>query len=115
MIRVLLASFASRKFVMTVFGLSCLWVVYWRQVNYLYSFAGMSPEIVAAFVSITRDFMVAFTAAILAYLGVNGVVSWRHSTESVLSQTIESIKSEHTERIIDESAGNANHKEFRDE
>jgi hypothetical protein len=61
-------------------------------------------------VSITRDFMVAFTAAVLAYLGVNGIVSWKHNTESALSQVAENIKSEHKEtrediqRIIHENA-----------
>ena len=85
MIRVLLASFASRKFVMTLFGLASLWLVYWKQVDYLYSFIGQGPEIVAAYVSITRDFMVAFTAAVLAYLGVNGVVIIAHGSSTALA------------------------------
>lgn len=109
-LKLLSAAFFSRKFLMTVFGLCSLWLVYWKQVDYLYSFSGMEPHIVAAYVSITRDFMVAFTAAVLAYLGVNGIVSWKHNTESALSQVAENIKSEHTEkredvqRIIHENA-----------
>jgi len=97
MLKLLSAAFLSRKFVMTVFGLLTLWLVYWQQVDYLYSFIGQPPEIVAAYVSITRDFMLAFTAAVLGYLGVNGVVSWRHNTESVLSQ----VASTHTEKRED--------------
>lgn len=114
--KLLFSAFASRKFLMTLFGLAALWLVYWKQVDYLYSFIGQSPQIVAAYVSITRDFMLAFTAAVLAYLGVNGVVAWKHNTESVLSQVAqgitekreEHIVTEHTERIVDETAPNSN-------
>jgi len=115
-LKLLSAAFVSRKFLMTIFGLCALWLVYWKQVDYLYSFVGQGPEIVAAYVSITRDFMLAFTAAVLAYLGVNGVVAWKHNTESVLTQVAENVKSEHTEkrediqRVIHESA-----EKFRDD
>jgi hypothetical protein len=59
--------------------------------------------------------MLAFTAAVLAYLGVNGVVAWKHNTESVLTQVShgitekreEHIVTEHTERIVDEGAPGA--------
>jgi hypothetical protein len=91
---------------MTLFGLAALWLVYWKQVDYLYSFIGQAPEIVAAYVSITRDFMLAFTAAVLAYLGVNGVVAWKHNTDSVLSQVAQGIteKRESIERTITDAA-----------
>jgi hypothetical protein len=114
MLKLLFAAFASRKFLMTVFGLAALWLVYWKQVDYLYSFIGQAPEIVAAYVSITRDFMLAFTAAVLAYLGVNGVVSWRHNTESALSQVAQSLTEKRTEHIINETVGNNNHREHRE-
>jgi hypothetical protein len=101
--KLLFSAFASRKFLMTLFGLAALWLVYWKQVDYLYSFIGQSPEIVAAYVSITRDFMLAFTAAVLAYLGVNGVVAWKHNTESVLTQVAQGITEKREEHIVTES------------
>lgn len=85
----------SKKFWMTVFGLAVLWLAYWREVNYLYSFAQYPQEmanlLIPAFIGLTRDFMVAFTAAVLGYLGIDGVVSWKHGTESILNQTASTI------------------------
>jgi len=108
--KVAFVKFFSRKFWMTLFGLAVLWLAYWRQVNYLYSFAGyeqaMAAQLIPAFVSLTRDFMVAFTGAVLAYLGVNGVVAWRHNTQSTVQQVTQAItqKSEVDERLVQEFA-----------
>jgi len=95
--------FLSKKLWMTVFGLAVLWLAYWGQVAYLYSFAGYPQEMAAilipSFVSLTKDFMVAFTAVVLAFLGVDGVISWRHGTESVVNQATSFVK-EKKEEII---------------
>lgn len=79
----------SKKLWMTIFGLSVLWLAYWKQVDYLYSFT--QPEQITAFVGITRDFMVAFTAAVMGFLGIEGIVSWKHGTESVVNQAASHI------------------------
>ncbi len=70
----------SRKLWMTGFVLTVLWLTYQREVKYLHSFTDANQII--AFSALTRDFMVAFTAAALGYLGINGVVQWRHGSSS---------------------------------
>ncbi len=108
----------SKKLWMTVFGLLVLWFAYWEEINYLYSFT--DPNQIVAFTAVTRDFMFAFTAAVLAFLGVEGAVSWKHGTESVLNQAASFVqeKSDKTEtiankninynhNIIEEGVGNA--------
>jgi len=97
----------SKKLWMSIFGLSVLWLAYWKQVNYLYSFSAypqdMAAVLVPAYIGLTRDFMVAFTGVVMSFLGVEGFVSWRHGTESVISQASsfiqEKIKEDKTEKI----------------
>lgn len=87
----------SRKLWMTSFGLGMLYFAYWREVNYLYSF--QTPEHITAFTSITRDFMFAFTTAVLAYLGVSGVTEWKHGTTSVINQAASFVKEQKDQKI----------------
>ncbi len=97
--RTITSFLCSKKLWMTVFGLLVLWFAYWKEINYLYSFT--DPNQILAFTAVTRDFMFAFTAAVLAFLGVEGAVSWKHGTESVLNQAASFIqeKSDKTETI----------------
>jgi len=110
----------SKKLWMTVFALIVLWIVYFAQINYLYSFANYPNEMAAllipSFISLTKDFMLAFTAVVLGFVGVEGVVSWRHGTESVVNQATSFIneKREETQHIIDESVPNRNLREFQE-
>lgn len=114
----------SRKLWMTAFVLCVLWAAYWKQVDYLYSFGTyadpLSGQMITAYVSITRDFMVAFTSALLGYLGINGVVQWRHGTQSVVQQVSEAVtrKEDITETIdetrrIEVDEGRARDDDFR--
>lgn len=113
----------SKKLWMTVFGLAALWFAYWKEINYLYSFAeypeSIASILIPAFIGLTRDFMVAFTAAVLGYLGIDGVVSWKHGTESILNEASSTIsenlnKKEDTtknfnynEKIVEEGVNNS--------
>lgn len=124
----------SRKLWATIFSLILLWVMYWRQVEYLYSFATypdqMAGVLIPAFLALTRDVMVCFTAVIGAFLGIQGLVQWKHGTESVISHATEfiqekrdenvNIKEERTEKVeytehVDDSVPNQNLREFQDE
>lgn len=94
--------FLSRKLWATVFSLGLLWFMYWKQIDYLYSFAeydnSMASILIPAFLSLTRDVMVCFTAILGSYLGIQGLVQWKHGTESVINQATSYIseKSENT-------------------
>jgi len=114
------AKLFSRKLWMTLLSLALCSLTFWWQADYLYSFAeygrsmdglyepGTSQTLTTAFTSMVKDYMVLFGAIILAYLGVNGVIQWRHGTESVtqLASAAQTIfqKTEVDERIVQEFA-----------
>lgn len=93
----------SRKLWATLLSLGLLWFMYWKQIDYLYSFATyeetMASVLIPAFITLTRDVMVCFTAIIGAYLGIQGLVQWKHGTESVVSQATEFVKEKRDENI----------------
>lgn len=93
----------SRKLWATLLSLGLLWLMYWKQIDYLFVFSAYQADIVAvlvpAFTGLTRDVMVCFTAIIGAYLGIQGLVQWKHGTESVISQATEFIKEKRDENI----------------
>jgi hypothetical protein len=94
--RTFLSVISSRKLWMTAFAMITLYLAYWRQVNYLYTFGTYPSDIaqamITAYIGITRDFMVAFTAVIASYLGIQGLVQWKHGTESTISQAASFVK-----------------------
>lgn len=108
----------SRKLWMTIFALLVLCSIYWWQVDYLFAFIKMIPTfvgdpatiqaqlvtlqaVVTAYSGLTRDVMVAVTAALGAYLGVSGLVQWKHGTGAMVEQIAETI-SESRSEVIDE-------------
>lgn len=110
---------------MTVFAAALAVVNLWWLVFYLYSFAeyakadsgyepGTAQMLTTAFVSIAKDHAVLFASIILAYLGVAGVIQWRHGTETVtdLASATQTLfqKSEVDEKIVQEFA-----ERFRDD
>lgn len=119
-IKIIIANFTSRKFLMTIFALVTLWCVYWGQVANLHGFSGyestMAGQLITAYTSITRDFMVAFTSAILGYLGINGIISWKHNTDNAINQVaqVATQKIEQTIHTINENVPNSNLREFQE-
>lgn len=120
----------SRKLWATVFSISLLWLMFWKQIDYLFAFSTYTPEMAAilvpAFTGLVRDIMVCFTAIIGAFLGISGLVQWKHGTESIVNQAASFIKEKYEEKIdktekieytehVDESAQNKNLKEFKEE
>lgn len=112
-----LSVWLSRKLVMTLIAIGINWAAYWTEVKYLYSF--LIPEQIVAFSAMTRDFHWTLTASLLAYLGVQGALSWKHGTETALTQAVSHLgeKSEkkeevtqninYNQHIIEEGVGNA--------
>lgn len=96
----------SRKLWMTIFGLFVLWLTFWKQIDYLFSFGTYEPEmaglLIPAYTGLARDFMVAVTAIIGSYLGIQGLVQWRHGTESVVNQISETINKKEDINIKEE-------------
>lgn len=110
----------SRKLWMTMFVMVSLSIAYWQQVRYLYSFGAyqdpLAGQMITAYVSLTRDFMVAFTAALLGYLSINGVVQWRHGTQSVVQQISEAVtRKEDITQKIDERVVQEYAERYRDD
>ena len=107
--KTLTENFTSRKLWMTVFALWINWSVYWAIVYYIPTF--LKPEQLTAFTSITTQFYWTNATMLLAYLGVNGLTTWGHSTASSVQQIAQNLvsKSEHREtrednqRIIHEN------------
>jgi len=80
----------SKKLWMTVFGIVVMWIAYWKAVDYLFSFTLDSQ--ITAFSGITRDFMFSLATIIFAFLGIEGVVNWKHGTETIVNQASSFIK-----------------------
>lgn len=96
----------SRKLWATLLSLVLLWLMYWKQIDYLFAFALYETDkasvLIPAFTGLTRDVMVCFTAIIGAYLGIQGLVQWKHGTESVINQISENINKTETISIKEE-------------
>lgn len=76
---------SSRKLWMTLLGVGIVYSAYWHSLMYLQS---VESDKVEAFSHMYRDMMVSISAIVLGYLGINGVISWKHGP-SVLSQAQE--------------------------
>lgn len=81
---------------MTLLALGVNWAAYWGEVKYLYSF--ITPEHINAFVGITQNFHWTTTAILMAYLGVQGAVDWRHGTTNAISSVANFVREEINEK-----------------
>jgi hypothetical protein len=80
----ILTVWTSQKLWMTLTGITILYAIYWRSVNYLYSFA--LPEQITALVSLYQTCMYGVVAAILGFLGITGVVSLSRTSTDLVQQ-----------------------------
>lgn len=78
---------------------------YWTEVQYLYSF--VTPEHINAFTGLSRDFHWVTALIISTYLGVQGVLDWKNTTSSTISQ-VSSFVSEKIDKkeVVDETVKN---------
>lgn len=80
----------SRKLWMTLLSLGLLCLIGWKLISFLFVFGTYTADIatilVPAFTGLARDIMVCFTAIIGSYLGIQGLVQWRHGSESIVNQ-----------------------------
>jgi len=75
---------------------------YWTEVQYLYSF--VTPEHINAFIGLSRDFHWVTALIISTYLGVQGVLDWKHNTASTLAQTANFVSEKIDKKeVIDET------------
>ena len=96
-LQTLFAVWTSRKLWMTFIGVGVILMTYWQQVNYLYSFT--DPAQITAFSQMTQNAMIAITAMVSAYLGINGLIQWKHNTsaEQILNSISEAKKEDITQ------------------
>lgn len=89
------APWTSRKLWSTLIAFALLFGIFVYSVNVLRSFDNSEDNLIAAYVQIYQTIMVSIGAVVLGYVGVTGVIQWRHGTEGAaanVSQTIETIE-----------------------
>lgn len=74
----------SKKLSMALAAMGINAAAYWTEVQYLYSF--VTPEHINAFVGLSRDFHWVTASIIMAYLGVQGVLDWKHNSSTAIAQ-----------------------------
>ena len=84
----------SRKLWSTLIAVSLELAIFIYSVSVLHGFNNDQDKLISAYIQIYTTFMVGINATVLGFVGVSGVVQWKHGTESVaetISQTITSI------------------------
>jgi hypothetical protein len=74
----------SKKLSMVLVAMAINAMAYYTEVQYLYSF--VTPEHINAFIGLSRDFHWVTASILLAYLGVQGTLDWRHNSSTAISQ-----------------------------
>ena len=85
----------SRKLWMTIFAMFINAGAYYMEVNHLYSL--ISPEQITAFTALSRDFHWVTAMILSGYLGLQGILDWKNTTSSTISQ-VSSFISEKTDK-----------------
>jgi hypothetical protein len=85
---------SSRKFAMTMIAVSVIAFMYFASVMLLFLLPG-DPH-VTALVSMYKDMIVAVASIVATLVGIQGLVDWRHNSDSQtsLSSTTEFVKKE---------------------
>lgn len=101
--RTMMQLWSSRKLWMTIITCALLWFAYWREMRYFNSLTVLPTDkaavFVPAFVSVTRDFMLAFATVATAYVGVTGWTEWKHGTTSIVNQATSSVFEKKEQKI----------------
>ena len=74
----------SRKLWMTLVAMAINAGAYYLEVQHLYSF--ITPEQIAAFSSLSKDFHYVTAIILSGYLGLQSVLDWKNTTSSTVSQ-----------------------------
>lgn len=71
---------ASRKFAMTMIAVAIIAFMYFASLMLLFAFSG-EPH-VTALVSMYKDMIVAIASIVATLVGIQGLVDWRHNSDS---------------------------------
>lgn len=74
----------SRKLWMTLVAMFINAGAYYLEIQHLYSF--ITPEQITAFSALSRDFHYVTAVILTGYLGLQGVLDWKNTTSSTISQ-----------------------------
>jgi DNA segregation ATPase FtsK/SpoIIIE-like protein len=95
----------SKKLSMALAAMGINAAAYWTEVQYLYSF--VTPEHINAFIGLSRDFHWVTASIIMAYLGVQGALDWRHNSSTAISQAANFVSEKIDKKeVIDETVKN---------
>ena len=73
----------SRKLWSTLIAVGIEIAVFLFSVHILKGFQNGEDKLIAGFIQIYQTFMVGLNATVLGFVGVTGVVQWKHGTEGI--------------------------------
>lgn len=92
----------SKKLWMALAAMGINIGAYWMEIQHLYAF--VMPEQITAFVSLSRDFHWVTALIIATYLGVQGVLDWKHNTSSAVGQVASFVSEKvDSKKVVDET------------
>ena len=92
----------SKKLWMALAAMGINVGAYWMEIQHLYAF--VMPEQITAFTNLSRDFHWVTALIIATYLGVQGVLDWKHNTSSTVAQVANFVSEKVDKKeVIDET------------
>lgn len=92
----------SKKLWMALAAMGINIGAYWMEIQHLYAF--VTPEQITAFTNLSRDFHWVTALIIATYLGVQGVLDWKHNTASTVAQAASFVSEKIDKKeVIDET------------
>lgn len=88
----------SKKFAMTMVAVSIIAFMYFASVLFLFFLPG--DPFVSALVNMYKDMIVAVASIVATLVGIQGLVDWRHNTDSKVSSSSQFIKEEILEEYL---------------
>jgi hypothetical protein len=93
---------ASKKFAMTMVAVAIIAFMYFASVLFLFLLPG--DPFVSALVNMYKDMIVAVASIVATLVGIQGLVDWKHDSDSKVSLSSEYIKEEVDQKIIEQYA-----------
>jgi hypothetical protein len=93
---------ASKKFAMTMVAVAIIAFMYFASVLFLFLLPG--DPFVSALVNMYKDMIVAVASIVATLVGIQGLVDWRHNSDSKVSLSSEYIKEEVDQKIVEQYA-----------
>jgi hypothetical protein len=93
---------ASKKFAMTMVAVAIIAFMYFTSVLFLFFLPG--DPFVSALVNMYKDMIVAVASIVATLVGIQGLVDWKHNSDSKVSLSSETIKEEVDQKIVEQYA-----------